>query len=392
MEIFNFKKSRLFWMLILILLFNWSLHHISVIWNAFLFLLRMISPLLVGISLVFIIGVIVDILEDKVFPYRPEKNNYNKWRRVLSVVSSVLLVLAFFVIVLIILIPQIVEALQNLGTQMPDMAERIEQFITRTTSRYPQVSDWLGVSNLDAEEITSMLSGFLTTQLPDALKSVVSLTSSVFNVIFNLFVGLIIAIYFLLQRERILRGIHQLLYAFTNKEFTRKTSKLFALTASAIKNFVTGQLIEVMNMAVMTYLAMVIFRIPTPLLVSFIIGLLSLIPLFGSIIGVGLGFVIVAITNFNKALLFLLIVIIIIQIENYLIYPKIVGSRTGTPPLIVLLAVTIFGNLFGLIGMIVGVPFAAIIWTLLSEATRSRIQRKLKDEAVNHNPVRVIRR
>lgn len=391
MEFFRFKKNQLFWLLVFIILFNWSLHNLGVIWNAINFLIRMMMPILVGIAFVFIIGVFVDILEEKIFKYRPGKDRYNKWRRVMSVLSSVILVIGFLVIVLLILIPQIILALQNLGEQMPNMAKRIEHFIGGFIFKYPEMSHTLGIDHLDSTQITNIVSGFLTDQLPDALSSVVSITSSVFNVVFNLFVGLIIAIYVLLQRERILKGLHRLLYAFTNKEFTRRTSKLFALTASAIKNFVTGQFIEVINMAILTYLGMVLFRIPSALLVSFIIGLLSMVPLFGSIIGVALGFIIVAIIDFSKVFLFLLIVIIIIQIENYFIYPKIVGGKTGTPPLIVLLAVTIFGNLFGLMGMIVGVPLAAIVWTLLMEATRSRISKKLVAESIDTNPVRVTR-
>lgn len=391
MEFFNLKKSRLFWMVLLLILFNWSLHNLELIWHSLMFFFRMISPILVAVALVFIIGVFVDILEEKFFPFKPGKERYNKWRRVIAVVSSVILVFGFFIVVLIILVPQIIEALYNLSSQIPDMGKRIERVVTKATQAYPQLSEWMRLDELDSEGITSMISQFLTSQLPDALQSVVQMTSSLFNVIFNLFVGLIIAIYFLLQRERILRGIHKLLYAFTNQEFTRRTSKLFTLTAKAIKNFVTGQLIEVMNMAVMTYVAMLIFRIPSALLVSFIIGLMSLVPLFGSIIGVALGFVIVMIADFTKALIFLVIVIIIIQIENYFIYPKIVGGKTGTPPLIVLLAVTVFGNLFGLLGMIVGVPLAAIVWTLLMEAINSRINRKLVENSIHSQPVRVVR-
>ena len=391
MEFFNLKKSRLFWMVLLLILFNWSLHNLELIWRSLMFFFRIISPVLVAVALVFIIGVFVDILEEKVFPYKPGKDRYNQWRRVIAVVSSVILVFGFFTVVLIILVPQIIEALYNLSSQIPDMGKRIERVVTKASQSYPQLSEWMRLDELDSEGITSMISQFLTSQLPDALQSVVRMTSSLFNVIFNLFVGLIIAIYFLLQRERILRGIHKLLYAFTNQEFTRRTSKLFMLTAKAIKNFVTGQLIEVMNMAVMTYVAMLIFRIPSALLVSFIIGLMSLVPLFGSIIGVALGFVIVMIADFTKALIFLVIVIIIIQIENYFIYPKIVGGKTGTPPLIVLLAVTVFGNLFGLLGMIVGVPLAAIVWTLLMEAINSRINRKLVENSIHTQPVRVVR-
>ncbi|HHT20401.1 MAG TPA: AI-2E family transporter [Tissierellia bacterium] len=391
MEFFSFKKSRLFWLLVFIILFNWSLNNLGVIWQALLFLTRMMMPILVGIALVFIIGVFVDILEEKIFKFRPGRDRYNKWRRVLSVLSSVVLVIGFTVIVLVILIPQIILALQNLGEQMPSMAKRIEHFISGFIDKYPEMSHNLGIDHLDSTQITNLISGFLTDQLPDALGSIVSITSSVFNVVFNLFVGLIIAIYVLLQRERILKGLHRLLFAFTNKEFTRRTSKLFVLTASAIKNFVSGQFIEVINMGILTYLGMLVFGIPSALLVAFIIGLMSLVPLFGSIIGVGLGFIIVAISDISKAFIFLVIVIILIQIENYFIYPRIVGGKTGTPPLIVLLAVTVFGNLFGLMGMIVGVPLAAIIWTLLMEATRSRISTKLIEDSIDSQPVRVIR-
>lgn len=391
METFNFRKSRIFWMIMVAIAFNWALHHLGAIWSALMFILRIILPVIIGIALAFIIGVFVDLIEDKILPYKPERTHYNKLRRIISVSTSVIIVIGSLAIISIVIIPRIIESLQSLGKQMPYFAQRIQQFIDQLVGRYPQFGEWVNLEELDSQAITQYVSNLFTNQLPKALGSLVSVTNSVFNVLFNLLLGIILAIYFLLQRERIVKGFHQIVYAFTNKEFTRRTTKLFHLTDMAIKNFVTGQMIEAINVGILTYLGMIIFSIPSALLVSFIVGLTAMIPLFGSLIGVGLGFLIVAIANFSKAFWFLLIVIVVIQLDNYLLYPRVVGNKTGTPPIIILLAVTLFGNLFGLVGMIIGVPIAAIVYSLITEATRSRIKKKLRAEELKTVPVRSTR-
>lgn len=392
MEHFDFKKSRIFWMILTIITFNWALNHLEVIWRAFQFLSKISMPVLIGVAFAFIISVFVDLIEEKVLKYQVGKDRYNRIRRPLSVTISVVIVIGFIVIVSVIIIPQIIQALQSLGNQIPSMAERIQRFLDRLAGRYPQFGEWINLEQINTKTITDYFTSFFTNKLPTALGSLVSVTSSVFNVVVNLFLGLILAIYFLLQRERILKGLTQIVYAFTNKEFTRRTTKLFNLTALSIKNFVTGQMIEAINVGLLTYLAMIVFSVPSALLVSFLVGITAMIPLFGAFIGVGLGFIIVAINNLNKALLFLVLVIIVIQLDNYFLYPRVVGNKTGTPPVIILLAVTIFGNLFGLVGMIIGVPLSAIIWTLLMESTRSRIQSKLETVEVETQPVRTVRK
>lgn len=391
MDTFNFKRSRIFWMVIIAIAFNWALHHLGVIWRALNFVLRIAMPVIIGFALSFIIGVFVDIIEERALPFKPDRDRYNKLRRPLSVVISVVLVLGFFAVISIIIIPQIIEALQSLGKQMPSFVLRIQQYLDRLAGRWPQVADLINIDSIDSQAVTDYITNFFTNRLPGALGSLVSVTNSVFSVVVNLFLGIVLAIYFLLQRERILRGVHQITYAFTNKEFTRRTTKLFHLTSTSIKNFVTGQMIEAINVGLLTYFAMLIFSIPSAFLVGFVVGITAMIPLFGAFIGVGFGFIVVAIADFSKAFWFLLIVIIVIQLDNYLLYPRVVGNKTGTPPIIILLAVTLFGNLFGLVGMIIGVPIAAIIYSLIMEATSSRIRKKLASEQPTSPPVRVVR-
>lgn len=387
---FKFKRSSLFWMVLIAILFNWSLHHLGKLWEAFQYLLKLSLPIVVGIALTFFIGVFVDVIESRLLKASATHKKYNSYRRPISVFLAILLVIGFFVILIVFIIPLILQNIQDFGKQVPAFIERLDTWLRTLAEKNPAVNEWLLKSNINSEEITKYLTNFFSDQLPTALGSFIRFTSSIITIVFTLVISLIFSIYFLLQKEAIISHLLKILYAFTSEKTTQRVSKLMNLTATAFKNFVTGQLIEGINVGILMYVSMLIFKFPQPFLVSFIIGLTALIPMFGSFIGVGLGAMIVGIVDPSKVLWFVLMAIIVIQFDNNVIYPKVVGDKMGTPAIIVLLAVTFFGNLFGLVGMIIGVPIASIIYSIISEVSHKRVQDKLEVKPLS-KPVRVPR-
>lgn len=333
-------------------------------------ILDILAPLLVGFCLAFILNIPMNILEKKVFKKMGESNKkaVNKALRPVSLISTLVLMIAFIALLLFIIIPQlhksIVLIVEKFPTYYGSVVGWIESLVTRFNLDIN--TEVLHNPKFNIETITSVIEKYFTFEsASDILNTTVGVTSSVISAITNLVIGFIVALYILAEKEDIGKFINNILAKSLPEKVHNRILEVFSVASSSFSNFITGQFTDAFVLAVLCFIGMSIFRFPNAAVVSVIIGITALIPVIGPLIGEFIGCFIIFMESPLKALFFLIFVLILQAIDNNFIYPKVVGKSVGLPGILVLLAVIIGGNISGILGVLLGVPVASAIYSLV---------------------------
>ena len=208
------------------------------------------------------------------------------------------------------------------------------------------------------------------------VNGIVGFVSGIVDGFVYIFTGLIFAIYMLGQKEKLVDGMTRLVYGFAEKRKANKIMKVASLTNKTFSKFISGQCVEAVILGTIIFVVCLLCGFPYALLIGVLTAVTALIPIFGALIACVVGAVLIAITNPIQALIFVLVFVIIQQIEGNVIYPKVVGKSVGLSPLWTLLAITVGGNLFGVLGMIIGLPMASVVYSLLKESVNKKLEKK----------------
>ena len=225
---------------------------------------------------------------------------------------------------------------------------------------------------LNADQVKDTITGFLQEKGDSVVNTTLNITTSIVGALVNLLLALVFSVYLLAQKETLIAQAKRLLQRILPKKAADRLMHLLSLTNNAFSSFVSGQVTEAVILGTLCCLGMLILRLPYALPVSVIIAALSLIPIFGAWIGAATGAFLIVFQSPIKALWFLIFLLILQQVEGNLIYPRVVGKSVGLPGLWVLAAVTIGGGAFGVLGMLLGVPVCAVIYTLMQDFIRSK--------------------
>lgn len=335
---------------------------------------RILSPVILGLCIAFIVNLILRFYEKKIFNrvFAKAKDGVKKIKRPLCVVLSYLTVVGIIVVIMNFIVPQITESIKALTGNLPSYMQTIGEFFYNLTKDYKITEEaWKKiVENMDV--IISNTSQVLNTALPKIL----SLTKGVTAGVTDLFIGIVFSVYMLLSKEKLLMTLKKIIYAHLSIERANKISDVFYRANKVFRSFVAGQLIEAVILGVLCYIGMRIFRMPYAPLISVIIGLTSIVPVIGAFVGTIPGAFLILLENPIMALWFVLFIIVLQQLEGNIIYPRVVGSAIGLSGFWVLLAVTVGGGLFGVKGIIIGVPMMAVIYALYSEFVSKRLKER----------------
>lgn len=352
------------------------------------FVWNIIFPFALGGAIAFILNVPMNFLEKKLFGRQKEQKWMKKLARPLCLVLSILLVIAIILLVLVVLIPEIGKTIASLGVNIESAFRRFQQWgptWVRDTFQYndqieEQLLDWINDLELNWQGIIQSCIDFLRNGAGNMLNSAFTVTKTVISSLVNFFIGFVFACYVLLQKERLAVQIRKVLYAFLPQKVVRQTMKVASLSYRTFANFVTGQCLEAVILGTMFFVIMSIFRFPYALLVGVVIAFTALIPIFGAFIGCVVGAFLILVVNPMQALGFIILFLVLQQIEGNLIYPHVVGSSVGLPSIWVLVAVTIGGSLMGVVGMLVFIPLSSVIYALFRQTVHTRLkERKIHD-------------
>ncbi len=380
MNIFKGKNQIIIANILIGISFYWAINNLELIYSAFKFTTSILSPVIIGIILTLILGVFVKMFEKTIFKERKNKI-YNKYRRLISVIISYLLFIGVIALILVVIIPKVFESVSELSRSMPRIINNLEKNLMEAINNNDMLKRWVETSNIDIDNLLNSALSFLQTSLPSALSTTISFTTNILKVSFTFFLGFIFSFYFLMKRESIISFIERFFYAFFSERTADRITYLLNITEDAFSNFFTGQFLDALSVGFLSYFIMTIFAIPQAVIIAFILGVSALIPLFGTYIGPAFGILVLAISAPGKILLFIPLIIATVQFDINFIYPRLVGSRLGTPPILILIVISVAGALFGLLGLFFAVPVTSVIYSVLSHMIDSRLEKKRKNKS-----------
>ena len=332
--------------------------------------LKILAPVIVGFCLAFILNIVMNFFEKKVFKgmAKSKKSAVRSLVRPLSLVSTIIAMLGFIVLLMFIIIPQLEDTVTLLVEKIPVYYQNAVSWIDGLVERFGlEVStEMLHNPQIKIEDIMAMAEKVFTFEATgDILNTTMGVTSSVVSGVVNLALGFIIAIYILAEKEKIGKFVNKILDAILPEKPYKHLCDICSVASNSFANFITGQFTDALILAIITFIGMLIFRFPSAAVVSVIIGISALIPVVGPIVGEVIGCLLIFMESPLKALLFLIFVLILQAIDNNFIYPKIVGKSVGLPGILVLVAVILGGNIGGILGVLLGVPTASAIYALV---------------------------
>ena len=355
------------------ILLYWVLHDVDMViglWNG---ILDMLSPFLLGAGLAFILNVpmrgIESMLHDDI--KRPGA------RRVTAIVLTFAVFILVITVVFLLLIPQIGATVETLVPQILAFVEDTERQINTFLASNPELMQWIyentGIQSIDWGSIAQQALGVVGDSLSTIFSGAMSAIGSITGAVVDLVVAVVFALYCLARKETLARQGRKLLYAFLPEKWADRVVRVLRLTNETFSNFLSGQCLEVCILGSMFAVCMWIFGMPYIPLVSVLVAVTAFIPVVGAFVGCILGAFFILVDDFFLAIGFVVMFLILQQIENNMIYPRVVGHSIGIPGMWVLFAVIIGGEIFGVAGMFLMIPLTSVIYTLLGEVTNARL-------------------
>jgi predicted PurR-regulated permease PerM len=351
-----------------------NLYHIPDLAN---FVVGILEPILLGLALAFVLNVLMRQVEMHLFAplNRRFKKRWPKARRPLSILVTLLIVASIIGLVLLIIVPELVRTLTSLTDKIPAFFNEMQKNFTSINKKNPGIGEYLSNINIDWSNTSQMLAQYGQKLASMLVGSTVALTTNVLHGAITFILGFVIAINILAQKEKLQDHVEKVLYAYLPQKATVPFIRLCSLTNRAFSNFIAGQCTEACILGTLCFIGMQIFRFPYPLLVSVLVVFMALIPIFGSLFSAIIGGLLILIVNPIQAVWFVIFFVILQQLEGNLIFPRVVGSKVGLPALWVLIAVTIGGNAFGIVGMLINIPIFSVLYILLREDVNKRLMK-----------------
>lgn len=352
----------------------WALNNLEYIQGLLTAAIGLLFPFLMGMCVAFILNVPMRGLERLLF--RPWKRlggkiPLNRFKRPICLILAIVLV---FGVGGLVVIPQLGNIVLTMKDAAPTFFKEVQVWSDDILAQYPQIGEY--IQKIQWEKIGEEVVQFLKAGAGSMLNSTVGVISSVFSGATTTFLGMIFAIYLLAQKEKLAAQTKGLLYAHFKASRVDGFLRICSLANRTFSSFITGQCVEAVILGSMFFVSMTIFRFPYALTISVIVAFTALIPVFGAFIGATLGALLILVNDPMKALWFIVLFLVLQQVEGNLIYPRVVGSSVGLPGIWVLVAVTIGGSAFGVLGMLFMVPLGSVIYAIVRENTRKKLKEK----------------
>ncbi len=322
------------------------------------------SPIIVGIVFAVLFSPIVNFWERKVLRFKSTHKYLNVLKRFFSIFLTLIVALALITAIVVLVVPTVYNNYEDFEGKLTSYVEQARSFIDgfiSSSSLSEYLTNYLDQFSSSFNTVVDFLINYLG-------RFVVSLK--------NGFIGIFIGIYFLASKEHLAAQIKKILYSIFNRRFYLNLVNCARYTNRSFSGFLVGKTLDSIIIGVISFILFFIFRIPYATLLSVIVTITNIIPVFGPIIGAVPCAFIVFLTNPSKLIWLIVIILVVQTLDGNVIGPKILGNSTGISALWVLLAIVVFGGFFGVAGMIIGVPITAVIYTFASESVRNRLIRK----------------
>lgn len=277
---------------------------------------------------------------------------------------------------MLVVVPELGATFVNIAKKIEENIPVFQKWIDNVFGNNPEVVKWAQSLDIEPGKIIDSVLGVLKNGVNNIVSSTVSITMGLLTTAMNVSIGFVFACYVLLQKEKLMQQVKKAMYAMFPEKPVRYLAHVWNLANRIFSSFITGQCIEAVILGSMFFVSMTILHFPYAMLVGVLISFTALIPLFGGIIGCWVAFFLILMISPVKAVLFLVLFLILQQIEGNLIYPHVVGGSVGLPSIWVLVAVTLGGSLMGIAGMLIFIPTVSVIYTLFREWVYARLEKK----------------
>ena len=351
-------------------------------------ILSMLSPFLLGSAMAFILNVPMRAIERGIF-----RGAAGKVRRPLSLLLTLIAVIGVLVLASCVIGPGIGEAASSITAQIPYAIQRLQNQLEELSAYLPQLQEYLGTLDFNWASISKRALEIAQAWGSGLVNSGGVLIGGVVSGVSTFVIALIFSFYILLQKEKLARQGRQVLYALLPERGADRALEILRLAERTFSSFLSGQCLEAVILGTLFVISMSIFRLPYALLVGVLISLTALIPIVGAFIGCAVGALLIVVTDPWKALLFIVLFLVLQQVEGNLIYPHVVGSSVGLPSIWVLAAVTLGGKLMGIAGMLFFIPLCSVFYALFRGFVKDQlVQKHVPDSKWQSAPPRPRRR
>ena len=405
------------WLVLIVIgvFLNFFLGHLSLVWTAVCFLFSVARPFLFGAVAAFILNVPLSAVERFLFPEKkpsvvetvlleeqkaegallsslagPNKKSGKsgksapafrnvraeavRFKRPISVAVTILLVLAVIALVFGMVVPELTRTVGKLTEELPGYFTAAQKWLTGMVAGNPELSEYLAGLEFDWTDLSGKLVGFLKESR--VFENLYGTASSFVGGVTTAAVGLIFSFYILMQKETLGRQARMILDAFLPKKVSDEIVRIASLTSGVFSRFLSGQCTEAVILGTMFVIAMTVCGFPYALLCGVLIGFTALIPVFGAFIGCVVGAFLILMTAPEKTIWFIILFLVLQQVEGQFIYPHVVGSAVGLPAIWVLVAVMVGGSLFGIVGMLFFIPLSSVLYALTREWVYKRLKKR----------------
>ena len=332
--------------------------------NVSVALISAAAPIIIGLVIAYLVNIIMSSYEKHYFP-KSQKKFVLATRRPFCMIGAFLTVIAVIALVVVIVVPQLVSCVQVLIAKLPAATNVVIEKLNNVEFVSKEFLDSL--SKINWQEVTSKITGIATTGVGKVVDVVVKSVGMVFSTVVTVFLSIIFAVYILLSKEKLKRQAGKVLKHYAKPNWYEKIVYFFKTLNESFRRYIVGQCTEAVILGVLCTVGMYILRIPYAAMIGALIAFTALIPIAGAFIGAGIGAFMILTENPVKALIFIIYILILQQLEGNIIYPKVVGTSIGHPAIWELAAVTVGGGMFGIVGMLIFVPITAAIWKIVKD-------------------------
>lgn len=331
------------------------------------------KPFIIGGVIAFLLNLPMKLIEEKIVrPLCKKNKSLSKMSRIISLVCTIVIVVILMWIFISYIVPQLADSLRSLTNDIPKYISGLQNEIMNKVDQL----DMLKNTSFDIQAMIQKFLAFVQNFINMFISNVFNFTIGITNFFMNLFLGIIISMYILLSKEKLILQFKKLIYAFLNENKCERIMYILKLTNNKFSKFILGQSMDGLILGTAFFIVFSLLKIPFALLISIMIPILNFIPIFGTYVGIGISAFIILMVEPRTVLLFLFLVFTIQQLDGKFVYPFVVGNSLGLSPLWILLAIVVGGDLFGVVGMILGMPLTSVVYELSSKAINDRIKKK----------------
>lgn len=352
--------------------------NISYIWIFIKYVIKIFMPFIIGAMMAFVLNVLLNVVENKIFKKLNQKNTktWQKIKRPISLVTTFIMIIALIALILGLIIPQLKNTVELFTENFDSYKTESVELLEKVGIKQENINEL----NKNLENLKDEVTNYVNENKNEIMQTTVGVATSVFGTITSIVLGIVFAIYILLKKEDLTRQFKKLTKAYLPEKKQKTLEEISSLSNKTFGNFVSGQCMEALIIGILCFIGMLILQIPYAATISVLVGFTALIPVFGAFIGTAVGAFLILMVDPGKALIFIIFIIILQQLEGNLIYPKVVGNSVGLPGIWVMVAVTVGASIAGILGMLLSVPICSILYSIVRTKVNNRIDQKNKEK------------